>query len=179
MTEKRMTLVDADSPPGDLKPVFERVAAHYGSRPGPAHLLLANHPALYRQWLGTGSQLLMSGKLPARTRELVILRTASNCECAYELSSHTAAARTAGIGDAQLAAVQAPGLDPSAFNPGDLAALRCADDLWAKATLDDAAWAELRRYFEPQLAAELMFLVGHYVATAFLLNGLGLREHLR
>ena len=48
MTETRMTLVDADSPPDDLKPVFERVAAHYGGGPRPAHLLLADHPALYR-----------------------------------------------------------------------------------------------------------------------------------
>ena len=178
MTETRMTLVDADRPPDDLKPLFARVAAHYGGPPGPAHRLLANHPALYRQWLGMGSELLMSGNLQARTRELVILRTARNCACVYELHSHAAAARNAGIDDAQLAAVQAPDLDPSAFDPGDLAALRCADQLWAEATLDDAAWAELRRHFEPLLAAELLFLVGHYVATAFLLNGLGLEEHL-
>src|SRR5215468_11484347 len=108
MTETRMTLVDADRPPDDLKQVFDRVAAHYGTPPGPAHRLLANHPALYQEWLGTGSELLMSGKLPARTRELVILRTASNCECDYELHSHAAAARSAGIDDAQLAAIQAP-----------------------------------------------------------------------
>jgi AhpD family alkylhydroperoxidase len=178
MTETRMTLVDADRPPDSLKPVFDRVAAHYGRPPGPAHRLLANHPALYRQWLGTGSELLVSGKLPARTRELVILRTAGNCKCAYERRSHEAAARDAGVDDAQLAAVQAPVLDASAFDPGELAALRCADRLWADATLDGAAWAELRRHFEPPLAEELLFLVGHYVATAFLLNGLGLQEHL-
>jgi 4-carboxymuconolactone decarboxylase len=178
MTETRMTLVDANRPPDGLKPVFDQVTVHYGRPPGAAHRLLANHPALYRQWLGTGSELLVSGKLPARTRELVILRTARNCKCAYERRSHEAAARDAGVDDAQLAAVQATGLDVRAFDQADLAALRCADRLWADATLDDATWAELRRHFEPPLAEELLFLVGHYVATAFLLNGLGLQEHL-
>src|SRR5262249_3920300 len=124
MTEPRMTLVSADHPPEELKPVFERLTAHYGRPPGAAHRLLANHPALYRQWLGTGSELLLSGKLPARTRELVILRTACNCGCAYERHSHEAAARDAGVDAVQFAALDAPALDPSAFDPGELAALR-------------------------------------------------------
>src|SRR5262249_60278770 len=110
MPETGMPLVAAAPPPEGLKPVFARVAAHYGRPPGPAHRLLANHPALYRQWLGTGSGLLMSGNLHARTPELVILRTARNSGCAYALHSPAAAARPAGTGDAALAAVQAPEL---------------------------------------------------------------------
>ena len=79
MTETRMTLVDANRPPDGLKPVFDRVTAHYGRPPGAAHRLLANHPALYRQWLGTGSELLVSGKLPARTRSTS--HSSRRCSC--------------------------------------------------------------------------------------------------
>ena len=40
---------------------------------------LAHHPKLLQRWMVFASFLLAKGELPARDRELLILRTAWNC----------------------------------------------------------------------------------------------------
>ncbi|WP_142145260.1 carboxymuconolactone decarboxylase family protein [Streptomyces sp. SLBN-31] len=45
---------------------------------------LVRHPDLFRHFLPFGSHLLRDGRLPSRTRELLILRTAYNTRAAYE-----------------------------------------------------------------------------------------------
>lgn len=45
---------------------------------------LARHPELFETWLRFGGTLLTRGRLPARERELAILRTAHNCQSPYE-----------------------------------------------------------------------------------------------
>ena len=43
---------------------------------------LVRHPGLFRKWLPFGGKLLV-GKLPARDRGLLILRTGHNCDADY------------------------------------------------------------------------------------------------
>ena len=48
---------------------------------------LVRAPGLFRRWLPFGGKLL-AGKLPARDRELLILRTGWNCRAEYEWAQH-------------------------------------------------------------------------------------------
>jgi 4-carboxymuconolactone decarboxylase len=57
---------------------------------------LVRAPGLFRKWLPFGGKLL-SGKLSARDRELLILRTAWNCQAAYEWGQHVIIGAAAGI----------------------------------------------------------------------------------
>jgi len=57
---------------------------------------LVRHPGLFRHWLRFAGKLL-SGQLPARDRELLILRTGWLCRAAYEWGQHKVIARAAGI----------------------------------------------------------------------------------
>src|SRR5262249_17456488 len=68
---------------------------------------LVHHPGLFRKWLPFGGKLLAGGKLSARDRELVILRTAFRCRARYEWAQHVAIARTAGLTDDEIARVAA------------------------------------------------------------------------
>ena len=45
---------------------------------------LANHPALAKRWLVFGNHILAKSTLPARERELVILRIGWLCRSGYE-----------------------------------------------------------------------------------------------
>src|SRR3954467_10343048 len=60
---------------------------------------LARHPRLLKRWSAFGGTLLLRGELPARERELVILRTAANTGAAYEWGHHVSIARRAGVTD--------------------------------------------------------------------------------
>jgi len=131
---------------------------------------LVRAPGLFRRWLPFGGKLL-AGKLPARDRELLILRTSVNCAAAYEWSQHVPIALAAGLTRAEIDRVAAPGADR--WDAFDATLLRAADELHHDTGLSDATWAELaERYDTPQLI-ELPMLVGHYHLVAMTLNSLG------
>jgi 4-carboxymuconolactone decarboxylase len=134
---------------------------------------LVRHPGLFRRWMPFGGKLL-AGKLPARDRELLILRTGWNCHADYEWAQHVVIARRAGIGDDEIARVK-EGPDAAGWEPFDATLVRAADELHGDSVLSDATWAALvERYDERQLI-EVPMLVGHYHMVAYALNSLGVQ----
>ena len=77
----------------EVRTLLERVP---GGLDAPFNIFttFAHHPPLMRRWLPFGSALL-TGELPARDRELLILRTAWNCHAAYEWGHHATIGRAA------------------------------------------------------------------------------------
>jgi 4-carboxymuconolactone decarboxylase len=132
---------------------------------------LVRHPGLFRRWLPFGGKLL-TGKLPARDRELLILRTAVLCDAAYEWGQHRLIGLAAGISEAEIERVR-EGSATSGWDPFDKALISAADELHEHARISDATWDTLAaRYDEPQLI-EVPMVVGHYHLVAFTLNSLG------
>jgi alkylhydroperoxidase family enzyme len=130
---------------------------------------LVRHPGLFRRWLPFGGKLL-AGKLPARDRELLILRTAWNCRADYEWGQHVRLGLAAGLTDEEIARVPA-GAGPD-WPADDQLLLQAADELHATAGITDATWAELAARYDTQQLIELPMLVGHYHLVAFTLNTL-------
>src|SRR5205823_4037611 len=67
---------------------------------------LVRHPGLFRRWLPFGGKLLGGGKLPARDRELLILRTGWLCRAEYEWAQHREISKSIGITDQEIARVR-------------------------------------------------------------------------
>jgi 4-carboxymuconolactone decarboxylase len=134
---------------------------------------LVRHPGLFRKWLPFGGKLL-AGKLPARDRELLILRTGWRCGSEYEWGQHVVIGGVAGVTDAEIERIKT-GPDASGWDEPDATLLRAADELHDDNCIGDATWAALAdRYDEKQLI-ELVMLVGHYHMVAFTLNSLGVQ----
>ena len=68
---------------------------------------LAHHPRLLKRWSDFGGVLLYGGKLPARERELLILRTGYLCQAPYEWGQHVTIGLAAGLTDEEIARVAA------------------------------------------------------------------------
>ena len=131
----------------------------------------AHHPKLMKRWMVFGNHVLAKSTLPARDRELLILRTGWNCRAPYEWGQHVAIARAVGVTDEEVARVAA-GSDAPGWDPFDACLLRAADELHGDACLTDATYAELtRRYDEPQLL-DLVFTVGQYHVVSMALNSM-------
>src|SRR3982751_1104628 len=119
---------------------------------------LVLHPGLFRKWMPFGGKLL-SGKLPARERELLILRTGWRCQSVYEWGQHVLIARAAGVTDEEIERLK-EGPDARGWAPFDATLVRAADELHDDACITDATWAELAaRYDVPQLT-EVCMVVG-------------------
>lgn len=131
---------------------------------------LVRAPGLFRRWLPFGGKLL-SGKLPARDRELLILRTAWNCRADYEWGHHVAIGLQCGLRRQEIDRVPAgPG---PAWPAADALLLQAADELHQRQRLSDATWEGLRSHYDEQQLIELPMLVGHYHLVAMTLNTLG------
>lgn len=167
----RLPPVPADTEREPLATLFARVARHYGAPPSVGQRLIANHPGLYRRWLGLGSELLTKGALPADLRELAILRVAHNTGCDYEWRSHWPTAIAAGLPAAMLAGWKDASAEAWPEPRWELVAA-LADALHGRSTIDDGLWDRLHDRFGAELVIELLFLVGHYTTTAYVLNAL-------
>ncbi len=127
------------------------------------------HPGLFRRWLPFGGKLL-TGKLPGRDRELLILRTAFNCRSVYEWAQHVRIALAVGISEEEIARV----VDgPGAWTEPEATLLRAADELHQSSRLSDETWSELAEMYDETQLIEVPMVVGHYHLVAFTLNSLG------
>jgi 4-carboxymuconolactone decarboxylase len=135
---------------------------------------LVRHPGLFRRWLPFGGKLL-AGRLPARDRELLILRTGWRCRSEYEWGQHTVIGRAAGITDEELRRIE-EGPDASGWAGLDATLLRAADELHDDGCISDATWAGLAAAYDERQLIEVPMLVGQYHLVAFTLNSLGVQR---
>lgn len=135
---------------------------------------LVRHPGLFRKWLPFGGKLL-TGKLPARDRELLILRTGWLCASPYEWGQHVLIGRRSGITDDEIERVKG-GPDAPGWDEFDAALLRAADELHHDHCISDATWAALERRYDERQLIEVPMVVGHYHLVAFTLNSLGVER---
>src|SRR5260221_6766348 len=99
--------------------------------PGPPLNVLATiarNPGLYDAWLRFGGAV-NGDALPARERELIILRTALRCGSEYEWAQHAGFARTAGLSDAGIRQVAAAGEGWGRGGASEAGLLRAGDEL--------------------------------------------------
>jgi 4-carboxymuconolactone decarboxylase len=127
---------------------------------------------LTRRWLPFGGKLL-NGKIPARDRELLILRTGWNCGAEYEWAQHVLIGRSAGLSEEEILRVpDGPGGD---WSPFESTLLGAADELHEDYCITDVTWAALAGVYDTAQLIELPMLVGHYHMVAMTLNALGVQ----
>jgi 4-carboxymuconolactone decarboxylase len=134
---------------------------------------LVRAPGLFRKWLPFGGKLL-NGKLSARDRELLILRTAWNCRAEYEWAQHVILGKRAGVTDAEIARIASDSTESrDAWDSKEAVLMRAADELHNDSSITDRTWEELARIYDVEQLIELPMLVGHYHLVAMTLNSLG------
>lgn len=134
---------------------------------------LVRHPGLYRRWAPFGGKLLRGAKLPARDREMVILRTAFRCGSAYEWGQHVGIGRGAGLSDDEMRRIVA---GPDADWPAeDAAKIRAVDELIDDHRISEETWAALTAAYTEKQLIELPMLSGHYAMLAGALNSFGVQ----
>ena len=135
---------------------------------------LANHPALMKRWLVFGNHVLGKSTLPARERELLILRIGWLCQAAYEWGQHVAIGKASGLSDEEIARIP-KGPDAKGWSAADRALLRATDELHEDAFISDATWAELAGPWSTEQLMDLVFTVGQYNLVSMALNTLGVQ----
>ena len=132
---------------------------------------LVRHPGLFRRWSAFGGKLL-TGKLPARDRELLILRTGWRCRSEYEWAQHAPIAKAAGLTADEVERVK-EGADADGWDPFDATLLRAADELHDDSVIGERTWAALADRYDDRQLIEVPMVVGQYHLVSYTLNSLG------
>lgn len=135
---------------------------------------LAHAPKALTAFIGWGNYILSRrNALPAREREMVILRTGWNCRSGYEFAQHTRIGRDCGLNDEDFARIKA-GPDALGWTAIESAMLRAADELHADQFVSDQTWAELAELGD-KARMDLVMTVGQYTQVSMMLNSFGIQ----
>lgn len=134
---------------------------------------MIRHPRLFRCQMDMGTALYQ-GDIPAAERELAILRVGWLCGAPYEWAQHVGIAYRLGM-TADVVERARRGSQADGWSAHEAAILAGVEELLADKAISDATWAVLARSWNEAQLIEYVMLVGQYVATAIVQNGLRIR----
>ncbi|MEW6185585.1 MAG: carboxymuconolactone decarboxylase family protein [Thermodesulfobacteriota bacterium] len=150
---------------------------HYRRKSGKIYnifLTQARHPEMAIKWGMFGDYILNDSTLPARDREILILRTGWSRRSEYEFGQHTRIGMKAGLTGEEVERItkgpEAPGW--SAF---DAALLRAADELLGEAFISEATWEVLSKHYDEKQIMDVIMTVGQYNLVSMFLNSAGVQ----
>jgi 4-carboxymuconolactone decarboxylase len=133
--------------------------------------VLMNHPDLARRWMVFAAHVLGKSTLPARERELAILRIGWLNQAPYEWEQHVIIGKRSGISDAEIEQIQK---GPKAgWNRHEAAILQAADDLFENSVVSDQTWATLAEKYNTEQMMDVVFAIGQYNLVSWALNSFG------
>lgn len=136
---------------------------------------LAHHPELYARWSGLGRFVLNGSRIPARHREMLMLRMGWLCQSEYEWAQHARIAITsAGMTDAEVHRI-AEGPQAQGWTDFEHTLLRMVDELRYDAMISDSTWSALRKEYSDQKLMEALYTAAQYQLVSMALNSLGVQ----
>jgi alkylhydroperoxidase family enzyme len=132
--------------------------------------IMIKHRPLFEPNMVMGDTLY-NGTIPPRERELAVLRCGWLCRAPFEWGEHVRIGQRCGLTPAEIERVM-DGSSAAGWSELDAAILRGVEELIADHALSDATWEVLARNWNEQQLIEFPFMVGQYVATAYVQNSL-------
>jgi alkylhydroperoxidase family enzyme len=169
-TPRIAPLTDAELTP-------EQAEALEAFRPGPVLNIfrtLARAPKALTRFNAWGGYVLSRrNDLPAREREIVILRTGYLCKSGYEWTQHVRIGLREGLTEDEVARIKAGA--HAGWKPADAALIQACDELHRDQFIGDAAWAELRRHWSEKQCMDVVFTAAQYTQVSMFLNTFGVQ----
>jgi alkylhydroperoxidase family enzyme len=135
---------------------------------------LARAPKALSRFNAWGGYVLSRrNDLPAREREIVILRTGFLCKSGYEFTQHTRIGLQSGLSADEIERIKR-GAD-AGWSAADAALIRASDELHADQFISDATWAALGAHFSDKQRMDVVFTAGQYTQVSMMLNTFGVQ----
>lgn len=130
------------------------------------------HPGVYRSQMQFGLELNKLGSLPARDRELAILRAAWLCRSPFEWGEHVEVGKQCGLTTEEIDRIPM-GSEAEGWSVHDGAIVRAVEELVGDHMVADDTWHQLAQAWDDKQLIEFPALVGAYVLTAMIYNTMG------
>ena len=136
---------------------------------------IAQYPELARARQAFTNHVMRETSLPARERELLILRTGWNCQSEYEFAQHSRFGRAVGLSDDKIRRVVE---GPDAAGWDSVRTRHCCGpptSCMTDAFISDATWAQLAERYSTKQLMDVVFAVGQYHIVSMALNSFGVQ----
>lgn len=150
------------------------ILAAAGRSPLNVQRTIAQHPELARSRQAFTNHVMRQTSLPAREREILILRTGWNCQSEYEFGQHSRFGRSVGLTDDEIRRITL-GADAEGWDEFDATLIRAADELHNDAFITDQTWNALAERYSTQQLMDVVFAVGQYHIVSMALNSFGVQ----
>jgi uncharacterized peroxidase-related enzyme len=155
----RISRLDRSEVTPDLAALFDKAFSQRGNVPN-MFRVMAHRPEIFATMQAHFGAVLNTGTVPAKLKELIIVRTSQVNQTPYCLASHIILARGLGWTDDQLAHL-ADWSHRDDFTPAEKAALRLAETVTGNAhEVTDEQFAELRSFYSECEVVELLCAIG-------------------
>lgn len=161
----------------DRSELSEAQVAMLNSRPDyNLYKTLVHHVDLYNHWSPLGRVLLNASTLPARDREIIMLRMGWLCQAEYEWAQHARIATAADIGmTAEEIHRIATDPDSDQWTALERSLMDMVDELRYDAMISDATWQSLRQHYTEQEVMDALFTAAQYQLVSMVLNSVGIQ----
>lgn len=133
------------------------------------HSIMAHHPALMTAWMPLRNHVVANSSLSARQRELIILRTAHNCQVDYEWQHHVERGQLAGLSLEEINRVRR-GADAVGWQADESALLAAADDCHRDFNIAGNTLEKMQGHFSAQQQLDIIVTVGLYLTLAVIIK---------
>ena len=140
---------------------LERQILQERGRISTLYRVLLNSAPLARGWEALFTAIRNRASLPARLRELAILRIAGLNGARYEFDAHVRHAREAGVSDEAIAALES-GIVSNTLAPLDRLVLELTDAMTRDIEVPDALFDRVREHFDAEKLVELVATIAAY-----------------
>ena len=153
----------------------QEIVAPMGERVINIFRTMIRAPKAAKGFLAWGNYVLSKkNDLPAREREIVILRIGYLCKSGYEWTQHVPIGQRAGLTDDEVARIKG-GADAAGWSAADQALLRASDELHHDQFITDGTWAALKAHFTDKQCMDVVFTAGQYTQVSMILNSFGVQ----
>jgi alkylhydroperoxidase family enzyme len=149
------------------------IKAERGSVPN-IYATIVRHPKLFTPRLTFGRYIQRESTLPARDREILILRIAWLSSVEYEWSAHTTIGLQNGLTKDDIQRISR-GPQAKGWNAFDALLVRAADELYQNMFIGDETWSTLAKRYDTHQMIDLVMTVGGYHMLAMGLNSFGVQ----
>ena len=105
-------------------------------------------------------------ELDARVERLVVLYVGQLSDCIYIWRQNVVVAKSLGITEEEIAALQRQEATADCFSAAQKAAFRFAEQAVRLVEVSDDVYAEASRFFSPRALTEILYVVGTYMLLA-------------
>ena len=135
---------------------------------------MLRHPDLFDVQMKMGMLLAAKNTIPARERELAILRNAWLIGAPYEWGEHVDIGKRMGLTGEEIERCTI-GSAADGWSEHDRAIVKGVEELVERYMISDETWAVLARTWDDRQLMEFPVLIGQYISTALQQNSLRVR----